>query len=425
MSASFGQRKSAAALVSALAEQAGRPMSAMIEIADRCNEKCVHCYQIQGQKGEMTTEEIYSVLDQLAEQGILFLTISGGEATLRDDFLEIVAYARRKKFAVKIFTNGLRVDQEMANDLGALAVQEVQISLYSSKAEAHDSVTRVPGSFVKSTLAARYLLDAGVGVVLKTPLLTHNEGDHEDYISLCEDIGADYMFDPSMAPREDGDLGPLALAMKGFERRQVLKDARVTPPESAPDVKKPLRDLNSPVCGACRGAIHVEANGELRPCASLSVAVGNLQQQTLSDALASNQENQFIHSLTWNDLHGCRRCVLNNACGRCFETARSAGGDALGPYSDACEGALENWSLKNGTKARVVGPHSGVGPYEVTSKGFRVVPYELSEDDREKRREHPWITERETRVAPTKELVQIRRGKGGDTLSRPAATLDV
>ena len=39
----------------------GSPMSAMIEVADRCNEVCVHCYQGQGMKGEMTTEEIFGI----------------------------------------------------------------------------------------------------------------------------------------------------------------------------------------------------------------------------------------------------------------------------------------------------------------------------------------------------------------------------
>ena len=103
MSVPFKGKTSVAALVSKLAGEE-TPLSAMIEIADRCNEKCVHCYQVQGQKGEMTTEEIFGVLDELAEMGVLFLTISGGEATLRKDFLDIVAYARKKKFAVKLFT---------------------------------------------------------------------------------------------------------------------------------------------------------------------------------------------------------------------------------------------------------------------------------------------------------------------------------
>lgn len=423
MSAEFRQQKSAMDVVGRLAANTRQPLAAMIEIADRCNETCLHCYQVQGQKGEMTTEEIFGLLDELAEQGVLFLTVSGGEATLRKDFLDIVAYARKKKFAVKIYTNGLRVTREMAQTLADLAVQEVQISLYSPRGEIHDEVTCVPGSFFKTTQAARWLVGAGVRVVLKTPLMKFNAGDHEAYIALCESIGADYMFDPMMLAREDGDRSPMALAMPEEESRKVLVDPRVMTPVPLDEVTSE-HDVQRSVCGACRGSsIHVEANGELRPCGALTLKMGNVVEQGLAGAIAGTSESRFIGALTWADLHGCRRCSLRAHCRRCYETARSEG-DALGPYRSACQNALLKWSLLNDAPAAVEGPHEGLGPYARTPNGFRVVPYSLSDDDLEKRREHPWITERAASVAPAKELVQIRRSERGDTLKQPAAALD-
>src|SRR5690606_1736220 len=150
------------------------PFSAMLEIADRCNEACVHCYQVQGQKGELETAHWERVMRELAELGVMFLTFSGGEATLRRDFLHLVAYARRLRFAVRIFSNGLNLDAAMAAELGRLSVQEVQISLYSHRAEVHDGVTRVPGSFERVVAAARHLRAAGVQVLLKSPLMSLN-----------------------------------------------------------------------------------------------------------------------------------------------------------------------------------------------------------------------------------------------------------
>jgi len=77
----FHGKRSAMHVIAQLARDRDTPLSAMIEIADRCNEACVHCYQVQGQKGELSTDEWRSILDELAEMGVLFLTISGGEAT--------------------------------------------------------------------------------------------------------------------------------------------------------------------------------------------------------------------------------------------------------------------------------------------------------------------------------------------------------
>lgn len=426
MSAPFRQRKSAMEVLGKLSRRAKAPISAMIEVADRCNETCLHCYQIQGQKGEMTTEQIFHLLDELAEKGVLFLTISGGEATLRGDFLEIVRYARAKKFSVKVYTNGLRVTREMAQTMGRLGVQEVQISLYSPRAAVHDEVTCVPGSFAKSTRAARWLVEAGIGVVLKTPLMKFNAGDHSRYIDLCESIGADYMFDSSLMSREDGDRTPLGMAMEHSDAREVLSDPRVLPPSLVAHQRSQEEaghSVHQSVCGAATGSIHIEANGELRPCAALSVGVGNVLGQGLDGALQGTDESRFIASLTWAELHGCRHCELRAYCTRCYETARSEG-DALGPYPSACARALERWGMAHDEVPVVVGSSPKVGPYVLSAEGFRVAAYSLTEEDQRRRREHPWITERATSVAPAKELVQIRRSEGGDTLRQPAAALD-
>ena len=154
-SVSARHKKSIASVLRQVSAGSNAPMSAMIEVADRCNETCVHCYQIQGKKGELETADWKRVMDELADLGVIILTISGGEATLRRDFLELVAYARKKRFAVKLFTNGLNMTPELARELGELAVQEVQISLYSTRAEVHDWVTRVPGSWQKTVAATR------------------------------------------------------------------------------------------------------------------------------------------------------------------------------------------------------------------------------------------------------------------------------
>ena len=53
----YRKKRSAAAAVAEQASQTLAPYAAMVEVADRCNEACVHCYQVQGQKGEIGTEE--------------------------------------------------------------------------------------------------------------------------------------------------------------------------------------------------------------------------------------------------------------------------------------------------------------------------------------------------------------------------------
>src|SRR5690348_12760981 len=120
----------------------GVPLSVQLDVTYRCNERCVHCYLDHDDHGEMSTAEITGILDQLAEAGTFFLTLSGGEVLMRRDFFQILEHARRLMFNVRIKTNGVMIGTEEARRLRALAVEQVQISIYSHRPQVHDAITK-------------------------------------------------------------------------------------------------------------------------------------------------------------------------------------------------------------------------------------------------------------------------------------------
>ncbi|UCG54887.1 MAG: radical SAM protein, partial [Dehalococcoidia bacterium] len=81
------------------------PLNVLFELTYRCNVHCSHCYVVDRSGVELSFNEIASILRQLADDGCLFLTLTGGEVLLRNDFLEIARYARGLGFALKVFTN--------------------------------------------------------------------------------------------------------------------------------------------------------------------------------------------------------------------------------------------------------------------------------------------------------------------------------
>src|SRR6202453_3882224 len=131
------------------------PLSVQLDLTYRCNERCIHCYLDHDDHGEMTTGEIKDLLDQMAEAGVFYLTISGGEILMRRDFFGILEHARLRTFCIKLKTNGVLIREQEADRIKALGVESVQISIYSHRHEIHDAITKRPGSLRRSIAALR------------------------------------------------------------------------------------------------------------------------------------------------------------------------------------------------------------------------------------------------------------------------------
>jgi len=158
----------------ATALRLGIPINVQVDLTYRCNERCVHCYLDHDDHGEMTTGEIKGLFDQLAEAGVLFLNLSGGEIFLRRDFFEILEHARALKFCVKLKTNGVLIREQDAERIRSLGVSSVQISIYSHRPDVHDAITKIRGSFERSVRAIRLLRAGGLKVTIANVLMLHN-----------------------------------------------------------------------------------------------------------------------------------------------------------------------------------------------------------------------------------------------------------
>ncbi len=163
----------------------GVPLSVHLDVTYRCNERCEHCYLDHDGDGEMSTAEIKSTLDQLAAAGVFFLTISGGEPLIRPDIFEIIEYARSLRFNVKLKTNAILIREKEARRLRELNVEQVQISVYSHRAQVHDGISKVPGSLDRTIRGIRLLKAHGLKVTIANVLMKGNLEDAEGVRQLA------------------------------------------------------------------------------------------------------------------------------------------------------------------------------------------------------------------------------------------------
>ena len=323
-------------LVSRRAMQKNVPFSVMFEITGRCHLDCQHCYlDIRNPPDELSTEEIFAILEQLAEAGTFYLTITGGEVMLRKDLLPILRRARELGFALRLYTSGTRMTWSFARELAALHLVAVEMSLYGTRCQVHDTITRRPGSHRKTLRAALMLRRLGVEVVLKSPILSPLEGDHRAFLSLAERVGAIGRLDPAVMIRRDGDATPAGLRASTEALATAFREiGRHAPGTSLP---APVHPDNAP-CVVGRRTALIAPDGNVFPCATYPHPVGNLRERSFRDIWWGDSPLLArLRAVTQKDVGPtCGSCSKSGYCGRCLALALIEHGDEKAPLTEAC-----------------------------------------------------------------------------------------
>jgi radical SAM protein with 4Fe4S-binding SPASM domain len=317
----------------------GIPLSVQLDLTYRCNERCVHCYLDHDDHGEMTTQEIKGLLDQLAGAGVFFLTMSGGEILLRKDFFDILEYARALLFCVKLKTNAILIRERQAARIKSLGVDSIQISIYSHRPEIHDAITKVPGSLKRSVEAIRFLSAQGLKVIIANVLMLQNILDYPGVKALAADLGVEFTIDPTITPRMDGDRSILSLNINQASLRQVFRDESLVgnveeicaPPKQADE-----DDLDSLPCSAGHTACYVSPYGDVYPCVQFPLPSGNVRRAPFLDIWRHSDQLNEVRSIRTRDLSSCSACVHVAGCTRCPGLAYMEG-NMRGPSSQDCE----------------------------------------------------------------------------------------
>ncbi|MCI8371889.1 MAG: radical SAM protein [Lachnospiraceae bacterium] len=144
-----------------------RPMSVTLDITNRCNMRCSHCFNRSGDStvynfdNELTKEELIDVVQQIAELMPTQCCICGGEPLLNRNVFEVIRILSEKGIMVNMVSNGLLLTKEVAQNLKNAGISNVQISV-DGLGYQHDLFRNMDGAFDKAILAIENLKNANI-----------------------------------------------------------------------------------------------------------------------------------------------------------------------------------------------------------------------------------------------------------------------
>ncbi|HEY8554636.1 MAG TPA: heme d1 biosynthesis radical SAM protein NirJ [Burkholderiales bacterium] len=162
----------------------------------RCNLTCKHCYSISADRdfpGELSTEEVYRVLDDLRRFGVPALILSGGEPLLRPDIYDISRRAKKMGFYVGLSTNGTLIDESSIDRIAAVGYDYVGISIDGMRAT-HDRFRRRAGAYDASLRGLRLCRARGIKVGLRYTMTQDNAHDLPALLALMEREGVEKFY---------------------------------------------------------------------------------------------------------------------------------------------------------------------------------------------------------------------------------------
>lgn len=294
------------------------PLVIHFDLTYRCPLQCVHCYLTNGKKRfECTTDKIKDILGQLADAGSLYLTLSGGEIFLRNDLLEIVAYARKLHFAVRLLTSGVLIDKEKAKEIATCHPEMVAVSVYNLDASIHDAITRKRGSLAKTLNAIHALKEESIPLKVSSVLMDRNIGGYRKVYEFAKELGAQFQADYRITPKTDGSQEPLKFHIKEEELMRVLSDP-IFSREYEPDPTQGYSGVfNSIPCGAGHMSCYISPYGVVSPCVQVPVECGSLREKTFSEIWGRSPALEEFRKIRFSDIPKCANCELFAYCRPC------------------------------------------------------------------------------------------------------------
>lgn len=297
--------------------------SAQIEITNRCNLSCLHCVNNSGKcsPDELTTEEIFSLLDTLSSMGATRILLTGGEPLMHPDLFRIVEHARREPMSVDIFTNGTLVTEEHVEKFRNLGVNGFLTSIDSNSEQVHDTFRGQEGALKKTLNAVRLLREAGFPVSVNLSIVQLNKDHFIDILGFFRELD---ITDYKIAPIKFSGRGVEGVAISPEEFYSILLEQFHYYEREFPGHKIPKTFFKPEGgCGIAQDNLLIKADGTVLPCHGCirEMGVGNIRNTDLTKLWETNEMLEVLRAMRVEDDDECFGCRYVSFCDGCIANA--------------------------------------------------------------------------------------------------------
>ena len=318
-------------------DEQARPTYAVWEITLQCDLACRHCGSRAGhaRPDELSTAECLDLVRQMAELGVMEVTLIGGEAYLREDWLEIVRAIRDHGMTCSMTSGGRGFTLARARAAKAAGLAGVSISVDGSQ-ETHDRLRGVKGSHTSAFQAMRNAREVGLPVSSNTqinrlsmhelPLVLESiiaHGAHSWQLQMTVAMGR--AVDEPEVLLQPYDLVSLFPLLDQLKSRCDEAGVKLWPGNNlgyfGPYEHRLRGNLprgHGGSCGAGRSTLGIEADGSIKGCPSLPSDAwvgGNVRATSLRDIWQRATPLRYTRDRTQADLWGyCGQCYYADVC---------------------------------------------------------------------------------------------------------------
>lgn len=344
------------------------PYEGSFEVTLRCNLHCRMCMFRHDDREnpdlmavELTASEWVRIARQAAAEGLLSLTITGGEALLRQDFCQLWEGIYRQGFLITLYTNATLVTDRVMETLSKYPPHKIGITLYGASAGTYEKVTGSGEAFERALAGIRRLQTLPSMMEFRTTVIQDNYPDIEAMNALVSDLtggkgtltqarmvfpavrgGCSDVASCRLSPSQNAELmlrrTKEKMAALVREKGGIPRGYRIVP--SKPDeCGKDAEGGNATLlgCGAGMSTFAVTYDGRLVPC-------------QLIDRFSVDLKSEDFHSawqrLPWEiEVPGlcarCASCKISQWCSACPASRLAETGDMGGAPEYSCAEARE------------------------------------------------------------------------------------